>query len=112
MEASGTIYQKKIDMDGMDKFNEAKSLWAVAQNKTNAFKIAEILSGINPNASCIGEANKLVKTINAKLREDERQEWEWKMKVYNDNLEAQKFTRESEFELQEIKNRSLPANRC
>lgn len=103
MEASGMIFQKKIDREGQAKFNEAKSLWAVAQNKTNAFKIAEILSGINPNASCIGEVGKMVKIINAKLRDDERKEWEWKMKVYNDNLEAQKFASESEFELRKSK---------
>lgn len=103
MDASGSIYQKKIDRAGLEKFNEAKNLWAVAQNKTNAFKIADILSGINPNASCIGEVDKMVKNINAKLRDDERKEWEWKMKVYNDNLEAQKFTRESEFELRKSK---------
>lgn len=103
MDVSRTIFQEKIDLDGMDKFNEAKSLWAIGQNKTNAFKIAEILSGINPNATCISDVNILVKTINAKLRDDERREWEWKMKVYNDNLEAQKFSRESEVELRKSK---------
>ncbi|HPR11956.1 MAG TPA: hypothetical protein PLV06_06180 [Bacteroidales bacterium] len=103
MDAAGPIYQKKIDVDGLGKFNEARNLWAVAQNKTNAFKIADILSTINPNASCITQVDNLVKNINAKLRAAERQEWEWKMKVYNDNLEAQKFTRESEAEIRKSK---------
>ena len=93
------IFQNKIDKECEAKLNEAKTKWAVAQNKTNAYEIANILATIDPYSSCINEVDLLIKNINSKLREDERREWEWKLKAYNDNL---KF-READVDMQKQK---------
>ncbi len=84
------IYQQKMDADCKIKFNEAKVLWAAARNPTGAEKVASILSTINPIASCQAEVTTFIKTIDAKLKEDEKARWRFKMKQYKDKVAAQK----------------------
>lgn len=93
------IHREKINKDCETKYNKAKALWAVAKNKTNAFEIADIIATIDPLSDCIDNVNILVSNINSTLREQERQEWEWKMKVYNDNL---KF-READVDIEKMR---------
>ena len=85
-----TIYQKKIDADCKIKLNQAKSLWAAQQTPIGAEKVGDILSSINPMASCQGEIEYFIKTIDTKLKADEKARWEFKMKQYADKIEAQK----------------------
>ena len=84
------IYQKKIDADCKIKLNQAKSLWAAQQSPIGAEKVGDILSTINPMASCQGEIESFIKTIETKLKADEKARWEFKMKQYADKIEAQK----------------------
>ncbi len=84
------IYQKKIDADCKIKLNQAKSLWAAQQSPVGAEKSGDILSTINPMASCQGEIDSFIKTIDTKLKADEKARWEFKMKQYADKIEAQK----------------------
>ena len=84
------IYQKKIDADCKIKLNQAKSLWAAQQTPVGAEKAGDILSSINPMASCQGEIQSFIKTIDTKLKADEKARWEFKMKQYADKIEAQK----------------------
>ena len=84
------IYQKKIDADCKIKLNQAKSLWAAQQSPIGAEKAGDILSTINPMASCQGEIESFIKTIDTKLKADEKARWEFKMKQYADKIEAQK----------------------
>ena len=85
-----TIYQKKIDADCKIKLNQAKSLWVAQQSPIGAEKAGDILSSINPMASCQGEIQFFIKTIDTKLKADEKARWEFKMKQYADKIEAQK----------------------
>jgi hypothetical protein len=84
------IYQKKIDADCKIKLNQAKSLWATQQSQTGAEKAGDILSTIHSTASCQGEIESFIKTINAKLKADEKARWEFKMKQYTDSVEIEK----------------------
>lgn len=85
-----SVYQQKIDAECKVKFNEAKLSWASAQNSSGAERAGEILSSINPMASCQPEINAFINTIEAKLKEDEKARWQFKMKQYADKVEAQK----------------------
>lgn len=85
-----SIYQSKIDADCKTKFNEAKVSWASAQNPAGAEKVGDILSTINPMASCQPEIDAFIKSIDAKLKADEKARWQFKMKQYADKVEAQK----------------------
>jgi hypothetical protein len=84
------VYQEKIDKDCQVKFQEAKTTWAAAQNPTGAEKAGDILSNINPMATCQPEIDAFIKTIDAKLKADEKARWQFKMKQYADKIAAQK----------------------
>jgi hypothetical protein len=84
------VYQKKIDADCRTKFNLAKVTWSAAQNPEGAEKVGDILSTINPLASCQAEIDAFIKTIDAKLKADEKAKWQFKMKQYADKIAAHK----------------------
>lgn len=84
------IYQQKIDADCKVKFNEAKVTWAAAQTPNGAEKAGDILSTINPMACCQADVATFIKTIDAKLKADEKARWQFKMKQYADKIAAQK----------------------
>ena len=84
------IYQKKIDADCKIKLNQAKSLWAAQQTPIGAEKAGDILSSINPMASCQGEIESFIKTIDTKLKADEKARCEFKIKQYKDSVELEK----------------------
>ena len=84
------IYQKKIDADCKIKLNQAKSLWAAQQTPIGAEKAGDILSSINPMASCQGEIESFIKTIDTNLKADEKARCEFKIKQYKDSVELEK----------------------
>ena len=90
LDTLGSIYQKKIDADCKIKLNEAKLIWAAAQNPIGAEKTGDILSTINPMASCQSTVTAFIKSIDAKLKADEKARWEFKMKQYADKIAAHK----------------------
>lgn len=88
------IYGKKIDNEGKILIQKARNAWIVKKDYSCAGEALNILSGINPQASCIVEAEKLVEEINCTLRKIEEQKaaeqkaaWEFKMQQYADNLQ-------------------------
>lgn len=85
-----SVYQKKIDRDCVSKMNEAKIAWASSSNSDGAEKAGEILSTINPFASCQKEVNTFIKSIDSKLKADEKVKWELKVKQYEDKVAKEK----------------------
>jgi hypothetical protein len=90
LDRMASIYQQKIDADCKVKFKEAKVSWTASQTPAGAEKAGDILSTINPMASCQTEVSDFVKTIDAKLKADEKAKWQFKMKQYADKIAAQK----------------------
>ena len=90
LDTLSAIYQKKIDADCKTKLNEAKVTWTANQTPEGAEKAGDILSSINPMASCQADVNALVKSIDSKLKADEKARWQFKMKQYADKIAAQK----------------------
>ncbi len=87
------IYKKKIDYEGLVKFNDAKSKWNANQNLRGAEDAAIILSTIDPESISYKSALTLSETIKEKIKEIEKRNWEFKMKKYNDaiNIESQRI---------------------
>jgi len=89
-EKSGEVFQKQIDTQCLSILTKAKGLWSSKATSDNAFIIADILSKVNPNAACAADANILIQEIGRKLRADEKERWDFKMKQYEDKLNLQK----------------------
>lgn len=85
-----TIYQQKIDADCKSKFKEAKTTWSANQTPVGAEKAGDILSAINPEATCQAEITIFIKNIDAKLKADEKARWQFKMKQYADKIAIKK----------------------
>jgi hypothetical protein len=84
------IYQQKIDADCKVKFNEAKVTWLAAQTPDGAEKAGDILSTINPMATCQLEITNFIEKIDEKLKADEKARWQFKMQQYADKIAMQK----------------------
>ena len=90
LDTLSAVYQQKINTDCKMKFNQAKTAWAAAQNPSGAEKAGDILNTINPMATCQPDINAFIKTIDAKLKADEKARWQFKMKQYADKIAMQK----------------------
>lgn len=82
------IYRKKLDNESSALLNEARNEWMHSKDATSAARVAEIISGIDPDWSGYSAVTALRDEISAKLSDNEKREWEFKMKQYED---GQKF---------------------
>jgi hypothetical protein len=85
------IYQHKIDKECTVKIREAKAKWASTQTREGAEAVAEIISSISPFSICEPETGILLKSIQEKLTEEDKKNWDFKMKIYNDAIELKKL---------------------
>lgn len=93
MDAVPPIYQKYIDFQCNANLATAKAYWIANPNSDGANFVANNLASIYPDARCYGEAQKLVSEIRTKIRQDEKRDWNFMLKVWNDNvsLESQRI---------------------
>lgn len=70
-------------------YNEAKARWAASPTKEGASEVADIIAKIPANTSSQSQINALTNTISKKLRDDEKRQWNFKMKQYNDAQEKE-----------------------
>lgn len=91
------IYNEKINMDCLILIQQAKSAWLVKRDYACGDSALTILSQINPQASCVPQAQELIEQINTRLRDIEaaeaawkREQWEWKKKQYEDKIAMEK----------------------
>ena len=91
-----TIYKQQIDYDCKVKLAQAKSSWSASQNEYGATAAGEYLIEIDPKASCYGEAQVFTNKIAAKILADDKREWNFKMKVYQDEVTAEKAALKAE----------------
>ncbi|MBL0308821.1 MAG: hypothetical protein IPP77_03810 [Bacteroidetes bacterium] len=90
LDTLSTIYQQKINADCREKLTKAKSIWMAEQSPSGAEKTGDILSEINPMSNCQPEVAAFIKNIDAKLKADEKERWQFKMKQYADNVAKEK----------------------
>lgn len=82
---AGVIYQQKINSEATTLLEKAKTAWTLNQNEQGANEVANIICQINPKSSNYNQVIYLRNTINKKLQADERRDWDFKMKQYEDN---------------------------
>lgn len=70
-------------------FNEAKVRWAASPTSEGASDVADIIARIPANSYSQKNVDALIKSINNKLRADEKRQWDFKMKQYNDAKEKE-----------------------
>lgn len=80
-----TIYWEKTEQESASLFNQAKTEWMKHPDITGACSIAPLINRINPKSRSFTQIEKLRYEISDKLREDERKEWEFQMKKYEDD---------------------------
>ena len=83
-------YDAHTEMTAASLLNEAKSVWASSPNAVGAPQVANLIRQIPANTSVQSELNTLITEINQKLREDEKREWDFQMRQYNDQIARQK----------------------
>ncbi len=70
-------------------YNEAKARWAASPTQEGASAVADIIAKIPVNSNSQSQVNALTNAISKKLRDDEKRQWNFKMKQYNDAQEKE-----------------------
>lgn len=83
-------YHSYNEITSVSLLNQAKVKWASSPNGYGAAEVANIIGNMPANTSVQAELNQLIAEINVKLRDDEKRDWEFKMKQYNDDIARQK----------------------
>lgn len=91
MTALGSTYQLQIDKQCKADLFKAQTAWSVQQNSVGASEAFENLNRIDPNATCFKEAVQLNNEISARIKELEKREWDYQLKVYQDDIETEKL---------------------
>jgi hypothetical protein len=92
MNAVGPIYKQQIDRQCKLDFAEAKNAWNVSLDATAAEQASVYLAKIDPNSSCYNDAQTFSNTIAKRINELDKREWNFKMKVQQDDVNLQKAT--------------------
>ena len=90
MTAAGPMYKKYMDNQCKVKLADAKTQWASTQNADGAAAVAAILGTIDPDAACYKEAMALSQEVGKKIKELDKRDWDFKMKVHNDAVSIEK----------------------
>ncbi|HMI07922.1 MAG TPA: hypothetical protein VK528_10280 [Flavobacterium sp.] len=79
MAAAEPLYKKKIDKDCQKQLMEANTLWNANQTVDAANQAGELLSMVDPQASCYGEVKALSAKIGKRVLELDKREWKYKV---------------------------------
>jgi len=90
MTAVAPMYKKYMDKQCRIKLGEAKASWASSQNTDGAAAAAEVLATIDPDAAYYKDAVAFREQIAKRIKELDKREWDFKMKVHNDNVAIDK----------------------
>ena len=86
MAAVAPMYQKYMERQCKVALLQARNAWNASPNATGAAAAAEVLGTIEPDASCYKEAMQLSQEIGKKMLENDKREWNFKMKVEDDKV--------------------------
>ena len=99
LDSISVYYRNKIDADGIQKLNQAKKIWVSNQNYQGADQAGKVLISINSNASCQSEVKTLFRSMNEKIQENEKMQFELTLKEY----EAAQEEAKRNFELDKLR---------
>ena len=80
---------KRNNVIAAQLYDVARAKWAASQTPEGASEVADIIAKIPVNTSSQSHVNALINTISKKLRDDEKRQWNFKMKQYNDAQEKE-----------------------
>lgn len=92
MDAVVPIYKSQIDKACRVSLAEATNYWNTNQDASGASTASEYLAQIDPNSICFKEAQVLSNKIAKRIFENEKKEWDFKMKEYHDDVDIKKQT--------------------
>lgn len=92
MDAIAPIYKLQIDKACRASLADAINSWNTNQDASGALQASEYLAQIDPIASCFKEAQAFSNKIAKRIFENEKKEWSFKMKEYQDDLDVRKQT--------------------
>lgn len=101
------IYTEMIDAEGTYLLRQAQGAWAEQPNKEGAARAIEHLTKINFAASCRSQVNNLMSKITQKLVSDDKREWDFKLKQYQDKIAREE--KEWEQQIQAYKDQQIAA---
>lgn len=64
------IYTKNLNRVNLFLLNRARALWAAGQDQSTAYDVCRMLSQIDPDAACYGEATKFMAEVKKQVRSD------------------------------------------
>ena len=85
-DAAIAVYNKKINTEGKQLIQQAKSAWIVSQDSSGAANAFAFLTQINPQASCTTEAETMWTEINTQLKKQRAEELKFKKQQYTDEI--------------------------
>jgi hypothetical protein len=86
------LYSKYLNRLNLFLLNQAKALWAAGQDQETAYTVCAMLAQIDPDASCYGEAGKMLKEVKSQVRKDidfeMREKYHDQIKLERDRISA------------------------
>lgn len=86
--AIGPVYQQYINSSCEKALSKARNIWFSNQNYSGAEQAANLISEINPEAECHGDAIKFMNEIGARVKQLDDREWDFKIKRHEDKITA------------------------
>jgi hypothetical protein len=80
------IYKKQIEKDCSVKLNQAKNLWAANQDLSGANAASEVLSQIDPQASCYKDVKVFVAQMAKRVKAIDNREWGFKLQEQKNDM--------------------------
>ena len=84
------FYEQKSNSLAVKLITEARSVWASSPTEEGASQAADILKEIPAGTHSQNDIDNLISDIETKLKEDQKQEWAFKIKQYQDNIAKEK----------------------
>ncbi|WP_052172581.1 hypothetical protein [Psychroserpens jangbogonensis] len=99
------LFIKAINQDCKLRLNEAQAIWSANQDIEAANETARILSSIHPEANCFSSVKSLFSKIEARVKDLQDRDWNYKLKV----LDATKSYYDSAFEVSMARAKNQPS---
>lgn len=90
----GPIYKKQIEKDCATKLAQARNVWTASQDLSGANAASELLSQIDPQATCYNEVKSFVAQMGKRVKELDNREWNFKLREQKNDADIIKSARD------------------
>lgn len=89
MEVAEGVYLQYAEFRCDQLLNEAKSRWAANMNFAGAQQAAELLSQIDPEASCMPAVNRFVAEMKDRILQVDQREWDFNVATFSERAQLE-----------------------